>query len=548
MSAITVFKARRIITMNRRQPTTEYVAVRNGIILGTGSLESIQGWGEYTLDERFADKVLLPGFVEGHCHSWEGAAWEDTFVGYLDRTSPTRELHTGFKTIDAVVERLTAAESALARDISPVKGWGLDPIFFDRRVIAADLDRVSTTRPVVVVHQSGHIINVNNYVLEKANISRDADVDGLVKDNAGNPTGELMGIALYQTVLKAAGMNSVLDMGENQEAGLWRFADSARIAGVTTLTDLASNLDPELVEAQHALSVQDDYPVRVVPAFMGQMFPMNEALERLETVQQKHNDKLRIGLVKLIIDGSIQGFTARFKDPGYYNGAPNGLWYVDPEELPGILSSYHQAGHQIHIHTNGDEATELAIDAIERVLKKHPSADARFTIQHCQMAHDAHYRRMAKLGICANIFSNHIYYWGDQHYSITMGPERACRMDATGTAKIHGVDFAIHSDAPVTHLSPLFTAWCAVNRLTYSGRVLGEEERISVADALYAITLGAAYTLKLDSEIGSIESGKRADFTVLEEDPLEVDAIALKDIPVWGTVFDGRPFPVTDIA
>lgn len=548
MSRITLFKARRIITMNRRQPSTEYVAVRDGLILGTGNLESLKGWGEYQVDEQFTDKVLLPGFIEGHCHSWEGAAWEDTFVGYLDRTSPTREIHTGLKTIDAVIERLCDAERKLGTHTSPVKGWGLDPIFFDRRVTCNDLDRVSTNRPVVIVHQSGHIINVNSYVLEKANINRDTNVDGLAKDSDGNPTGELMGIPLYQTALKAAGMNSVLDLGENKEVGLWRFAHSARIAGVTTLTDLASSLDPNLVEVHHKLSLLDDYPVRVVPAFMGQMFPKEEALERLKSMQHMHNPKLRIGLVKLIIDGSIQGFTARFKAPGYYNGAPNGLWYVDPDELPDIIELFHREGHQIHIHTNGDEATELAIDTIEVVLKKHPSADARFTLQHCQMAHDAHFRRMAKLGICANLFANHIYYWGDQHYDITMGPERACRMDATATAKQLGVDFAIHSDAPVTHLAPLFTAWCAVNRLTYSGRVLGEEERISVSDALHAITLGAAYTLKLDSEIGSIEAGKRADFTVLEQDPMEVDATELKDIPVWGTMLDGRTFPVTDIA
>ena len=548
MSAITLFKARRIITMNERQPTAEYVAVRDGLILGAGSLEELQGWGDYTLDEQFADKVLMPGFIEGHCHSWEGAAWEDTFVGFLDRTSPSREIHTGLKTIDAVIERLIGAGDALTDPASPIKGWGLDPIFFDRRVTRHDLDRVSTTRPVVVVHQSGHIINVNSYVLDKAGISRDTDVDGLMKDADGEPTGELMGIPLYQTAIKAAGMNSVLDMGEDKEAGLWRFAHSARIAGVTTLTDLASRLDPDLIEAQIALSQQDDYPVRMVPAFMGQMFPLDEGLERLQALVPKSNAKLRFGLVKLIIDGSIQGFTARFKAPGYFNGAPNGLWYVEPDELPRIITHFHQAGQQIHIHTNGDEATELAIDTIEQVLQQHPSADARFTLQHCQMAHDAHYRRMAKLGICANLFANHIYYWGDQHYGITMGPERAMRMDATATAQRAGVNYAIHSDAPVTHLAPLFTAWCAVNRLTYSGRVLGESERISVADALYAITLGAAYTLKLDAEIGSIECGKRADFTVLEQDPFSVDAQALKDIPIWGTVLDGRVFPVADIS
>jgi predicted amidohydrolase YtcJ len=123
-----------------------------------------------------------------------------------------------------------------------------------------------------------------------------------------------------------------------------------------------------------------------------------------------------------------------------------------------------------------------------------------------------------------------------------MGPDRANRLDACGSALAAGVPLAIHSDAPVTPLGPLFTAWCAVNRITPKGRLLGEAERISVPQALRAITLGAAWTLRLDGEIGSIECGKRADFCVLEDDPLEMDPMTLKDARVWGTVLSGRVF------
>lgn len=141
-----------------------------------------------------------------------------------------------------------------------------------------------------------------------------------------------------------------------------------------------------------------------------------------------------------------------------------------------------------------------------------------------------------------NLFPNHHYYWGDEHYRLTVGPERAERMNACRSAIDAGVPFAIHSDAPITPLGPLFTAWCAVNRLTASGRVLGEYQRISVDQALRAITLGAAYTLKLDGEIGSIECGKRADFCVLDDDPTAIAPDALKDVRVWGTVQGGRVF------
>tara|TARA_X000000368_G_scaffold171395_1_gene135167 strand:- start:428 stop:892 length:465 start_codon:yes stop_codon:yes gene_type:complete len=154
---------------------------------------------------------------------------------------------------------------------------------------------------------------------------------------------------------------------------------------------------------------------------------------------------------------------------------------------------------------------------------------------------------MKKLGLCVNLFANHLYYWGEEHYGKTVGPERAERMNSCKTALDNNVPLAIHSDAPVTPLGPLFTAWCAINRQTISGRILGESERISIDQALRAITLGAAYTLKLDSEIGSIEVGKKADFAVLEDDPYDVSPEKIKDIKVWGTVQNGRIFSAENI-
>ncbi len=528
--------------MNPRRPEATHVAVRDGRILGTGTLDDLAGWGGHEVDERFADKVIAPGFVEGHCHSWEGSAWEDTYLGFFERTAPDGVVHPGLKSINEAVERLRAAAAAEAGPDGAVMGWGFDPIFFGgRRMVAADLDRVSAARPVIVAHQSGHIINVNSETLRRAGITRDTNVQGLVRDVGGELTGELQGPALRSIVYRTLGRDRFLDMGKSDS--LWRFARSARRAGVTTATDLANELPEATVASQVAVTADEDFPLRIVPAFFWAARPPDEGVEWVKSLVPRGHERLRYGLVKLVLDGSIQGFTARMKWPGYYNGHENGLWYIDPDDLPRVLGTYHRAGLQVHVHTNGDEATEVAIDAIEAVLRERPDPDARFTLQHCQMAHDAHFRRMARLGICANLFANHLYYWGDQHRALTMGPERAERMDAAGTARRLGVPFSIHSDAPVTHLAPLFTAWCAVNRVTATGRVLGEAERITVDDALRAITLGAAFTLKLDGEIGSIEVGKRADFTILEDDPRAVAPAALKEVAVWGTVVGGRVFP-----
>jgi predicted amidohydrolase YtcJ len=177
-------------------------------------------------------------------------------------------------------------------------------------------------------------------------------------------------------------------------------------------------------------------------------------------------------------------------------------------------------------------------------MRNHGRGDHRHTLQHCQMAGEDQFRRMAALGLCVNLFANHIWYFGDQHWRLTIGPDRAMRMDACRSALDHGIPLAIHSDAPVTPMGPLHVAWCAVNRKTPSGRTLGENQRITVDEALFAITTGAAHTLRLDHEIGSIETGKKADFTVLAADPLGVPPIELKDVPVLGTVVGGRHFPV----
>jgi len=323
-----------------------------------------------------------------------------------------------------------------------------------------------------------------------------------------------------------------------------RLALSAQAAGVTTVTDLHNDLPDETVDIYREVTAEADFPVRLVPALRGTA-PREDPVSFLRSLVARNTDKLRFGPVKFVVDGSIQGFTARLKWPGYFNGRPDGLWYIAPDELKTRLRLFHEAGFQAHIHTNGDLATELALDVIEAVLREAPRPDHRHTLQHCQMADAAQFRRMAALGLCVNLFANHLYYWGDAHYGLTMGPDRAERMNACGTAMRCGVPFAIHSDAPITPIGPLFTAWCAVNRRTAAGRVLGAGERIPVEAALSAITLGAAYTLRMDGLVGSIEIGKFADFCVLEDDPLEVAPEALNDVRVWGTVLGGQIFPAT---
>lgn len=547
MSTITVFEASSILTMNPSQPRATHVAVRDGRILGVGSAQDLSGWGPSTLNRQFAHQVLLPGLVEGHSHLMAGTLWRYVYCGYFDATDPHGRVWPGLRSLHDVVAALTAAGQSNTNNTAPtstepIVGWGFDPIYFgERRCSRNDLDQVSASRPVGVLHASGHILNVNTPALQAGGFLRTGiDHPAFPLGEDGLPTGELKGPEAMMPLLDHVGLSRSFLSGD--ETGIRDFARLCVRAGVTTATDLAATLGDTEVAALQRLTGEDTYPVRIVPLLCMIGMKPADVMARAVALKAQSTERLRLGHVKVVADGSIQGFSARLRWPGYFNGQPNGLWYTAPEAMVDAFTLGLLHGVLVHTHTNGDEATELVLDCMQQALAVHPRSDHRFTLQHCQLADEAQYRRMKALGLCVNLFANHHFYWGDQHFEVTVGPERASRMNACRSALDAGVPMAIHSDAPITPLGPLFTAWCAVHRLTASGRVLGEQQQITVTEALRAITLGAAYTLRLDGEIGSIECGKRADFCVLNDDPTTQPSSALKDMRPWGTVQGGRVF------
>ncbi len=543
---ISIYRARRIITMNPARPYATHVAVRNGLVLGTGDPGELGRWGSCKLDDRFADKVLMPGFVEAHTHLSEGMNWRHVYCGFHDRMDPAGYTWPGAHDLGAVLQRLRDALGADTGGDKPLIGWSFDPIYFPGagRCTRQDLDTVSATRPVLLLHASGHIINANTPALAMADFMR-AGINhpGIPLGADGLPAGEMKGPDAMTPVLQRQG----LFKGDVDAHAMWDFSRLCVRKGVTTATDLANPLPSSVLEVMLATSADAAFPTRLVPVARGNGRAVVELVQTALNHRELSTDMLRLGGIKIVADGSIQGFSARLKPPGYFNGAPQGLWYLTPEWMRSLYGEALRHGLQVHTHTNGDMATELALDCVERSLQAHHQPDHRFVLQHCQLADAAQFRRMKALGMCVNLFANHHYYWGDAHYNLTVGPDRAESMNACRTAMNTGVPFAIHSDAPVTPMGPLFTAWCAVNRMTSGGRQLGDYERIDVVDALRAVTLGAAYTLKLDGELGSIETGKRADFAVLDDDPLAVPPEALRDVGVWGVVQGGRVFPASTL-
>ncbi|MEM9602489.1 MAG: amidohydrolase [Pseudomonadota bacterium] len=534
----TVYQAKRIITMDRNCPSATHVAVRDGRVVAVGGPACAEGWGEVVHDDGFQDQVILPGLVEAHAHVSAGSVWRNTYCGHYTRTDPNGRDWPGVKDNDALITRLRERVNETPEG-QPIVAWGFDPSFVNGpRLDRSLLDHASTTRPIAVVHSNGHLLTANSVAMNKAGLGRETNIEGVVRDASGDVTGELHEFAAMALVKGVVGMENELSPDAD---GVRAYGQVARRCGVTTVADLFSNLFDDEVAMLHRVTADPDFPARYVPIMNAMAGEPEFEAQRALALRVQSTSKLLMGRAKLFTDGSIQGGTAMLKPPGYYAMADHAMCNMEEAHFRATVRALHRAGVKTHVHTNGDAASELAIDAFADAIRSAPDADLRHTLEHAQLAGIGQFKRMRSLGLTVNLFANHLYYFGDVHWTRTLGPDRTSRMNACADAwSVWEGDFAIHSDAPVTPMAPLMTAWCAVNRVSEQGRVLGESQQISVAQALHCITLGAAYVLKLDHEVGSIQCGKRADFCIVDSDPFHVDPTALKDIRPVATVLGGQ--------
>jgi predicted amidohydrolase YtcJ len=538
----TVFRAGAVVTMDPGAPRAEAVAVLGDRIRAVGSYDDVvaelrAGGVDHTVDDSFANSVMLPGLIEAHCHAAQlGVLWREVYVGAFDRLGPDGRTCKGAPTVRDVVERLREAESKLARPDDALVAWGYDPSMIAGipSIGHRELDEVSMTRPVLVLNMSGHIGYVNSTVLRLIGYDRTTGVTGVVKDAAGEPTGEL---------LETAALIPVIPYFAVDDAGLDEAMDNAASlalrAGCTTISDLTAGMVPNSFAAMQRAAANPDNPTRLTAYVFSPIYDAMGADTYRQLVASSH-DHLRIGGVKFVVDGSIQGFTANLRWPFYYNGAPNGISNVDAATFVQQLSELHAEGIQLSVHANGDAALDVVLDAFTEVLRQNPRVDHRHRLEHVQIADDEALERIAHLGLVPNFFVNHIYFWGDFHASRTLGPVRAARMNPLASARRHGLRFGLHSDSWVTPIDPLHAVWVAATRTTSSGAVLGPDERIGVEDALRAVTIDSAYLLGEETTKGSIERGKLADFAILDREPTDTDVDSIPDIAVQATVLGGR--------
>ena len=205
-----------------------------------------------------------------------------------------------------------------------------------------------------------------------------------------------------------------------------------------------------------------------------------------------------------------------------------------------MVKQLHRSGYQIAIHANGDAAIDDVIHAYREAQRDYPRPDARHRIEHCQMVRKDQLDAIAELGVTPSFFVGHVFYWGDRHRDIFMGPERAAGISALRSAIDRGIRFTVHDDTPVTPVNPLQLVWVSVNRLTKSEQVLGPDERVTPIEALRAVTIDAAWQ-NFEEEIkGSIEAGKLADLVILSDNPVTVDPETIRDIQVLETIVGGQ--------
>jgi predicted amidohydrolase YtcJ len=522
-----------VLTMDATGRTAQAVAVRGEEIVSAGTTSEIRKLaGPSTQVVDLGRKTLLPGFYAAHDH-FPGAG--TVAVHYVDLNSPPIGKMQSIADIIAALKdkaRTTPAGHW-------VVGRGYDDTLLreKRHPTRHDLDQASTRHPIWIVHSSGHLGVASSLALALAGITKDTPQPkgGLIRKDpeSGEPNGvfEEAGILVSRHI-------PALSLVDRLESIRWCDRDylskgitTAVIAGTNRagIADLRRALDSGLLHLRITAMLAAGAGVPESPASAAAL---------------GSGDRIRIGAVKIVHDGSIQGYTGYLTAPYYKQPEGKsdyrGYAHRSREELVQMVTHYHRAGYQIAIHGNGDAAIDDILSAYREAQRELPRADARHRIEHCQTAREDQLDSMHELGVTPSFFVGHVYYWGDRHRDIFLGPERESRISPLRSTLDHKLRFTLHDDTPVTPANPLLLVWDAVNRLTLAGQILGAGQRIAALDALRAVTIEAARQNFEDKRKGSIEPGKLADFVVLDHNPLAVPPGEIRNVNVVETIAGGQ--------
>lgn len=526
------------ITMDEAIHSPEAVLVSDGIIEAAGNRMELESLAPDAERMDLGGAAVLPGFIDGHSHLTAVAS--NMQLANL-KTSPSGDCNSMEDLIRILKGFLEKKKEA--GDLRPggwILGMGYDNVAFDkaRHPGTKELDQVSTEYPVAAVHVSGHICAVNTKAMELLGyVGQDISIPaggfvepgGLLKENAFlSPT--------KQKIMVSA-------LGKDMAAAIGKASEYYASYGITTAQDARTGLEDyeSLQEAGKRGLLKNDVALYLAPDAAEELLPRQNPRENV------YKNRVRTAGYKMFLDGSPQGKTAWLSKPYYqvpegeeedYCGHP----VLDDDTVIGVMELCMRNHWQINVHANGDEAIEQMIRCQEAAGKRTGAdmAGLRPVMIHCQTARRDQIERMGRNGILASFFDDHVYYWGDYHYESVLGPDRAEHISPLSWALESGVSFTLHQDSPVTPPDMLFSVHNAVNRRTKGGRLLGAGHRITVMEALRAVTINGARQIFEEQKKGSITPGKLADFVILDRNPLETPPEKIREIQVLATIKEGE--------
>jgi len=525
-----------ILTMDDNQPVVEAIAVEDGRITAIGTEQNIIKLRDWrTKIVNLQGKTLMPGLIEAHCHPIATAVLSQV-VNISGFTYNSRaEI---MATIGSAVKKSSPGKWVLA--------FGWDPVLVKdlRNPILAELDSISTEVPIFILTQMMHQAFVNNAVYKAAEITRETpDPPGggmFLKDDNGNLNGVIYEFSALQHILKKMPKTP---QGTAELLLNLQYAKYAK-AGYTSIAALGPvDIAGYPLNFMANLSRNADVPVRSF------VYPLKKQLDQSKWPSGYGNDHFRIKGVKLYMDGSPYTGGAAFAEP-YLNTEvtlkrmnlqPDHHGKVNYSEasLLQTLTKYHNAGYQIAIHAQGEIAIQMILNVFTEIMENYPRPDHRHRLEHNALITKNQIIQAQKLGLTLSFFMDHVYYYGEQLPQI-VGPDRAARFMPLGSAFAVGHRASIHTDNPATPVDPFRVISTAVTRKTKDrGYILGPTERVTINDALKAVTINAAWQLFEDDQRGSITVGKAADFVLLSHNPLRIQPENIKNISALCTWIDG---------
>ena len=520
----------RVHTMDYRDTVARAVAIKDGRVAAIGSNDDVEDFrkaGVPVIDAQ--GKTVMPGFIEPHNHL---AGHAVSLLGVDATTTRNDSIKDVIQRIRARAQETPPGEWILAR------GFDQTAVAEMRFMTNTDIDEATTEHPVFVSTRYGHVAMANSMAM------RLGELHSEMPDPAGGRVYRYPGTADPNGVLGEMPAQDLVtqhipayEQDEVRRAFVEAVEQNLKV-GVTSVQDAAvsNRRGANGYELYNRMKDEGLLKLRV------NMFIHYNLLKEMDfSVKTGDGDEwLRVAGCKIVSDGSIQGVTGALRAP-YWCDPDESAWLIYPqEELNEMVLDLHRRGNQVIIHANGDAAIDEVLNAYEYALGELPNPNQRFRVEHCQMCWPDHINKMRRLNVIPNYFANHIYYWGDRHRDIFLGPDRGPHISPVGAAIRAGLRPLLHSDCPVTPVNPLMCVQSAVSRMTDTGDVLMPELQAPVLEALRAVGSNAAYGAYEEGIKGSLEVGKLGDVAILNQDPFMEAGHTLSGIEVAATIIGGQ--------